>query len=227
MATLYLTEQQALVKKDGDTLLVSLPADKATGRPKKDVRVPLMKIDRVVVQGNATLTSPAIAALMERRAEITFLDLYGRYQGHLTPAFSKNGQLRLAQTAAHVDPARQVALARAFVLGKAANMRTMLLRANRKRENEALATARTEAAKIIASARADIQKDLDAATAKADAEISAKAAESEKRISEIRAGALEAVEAVAKDTARELVAALGGTADAKSVTAAVAARLKG
>ena len=93
--------------------------------------------------------------------------------------------------------------------------------------NEALATARTEAAKIIASARADIQKDLDAATAKADAEISAKAAESEKRISEIRAGALEAVEAVAKDTARELVAALGGTADAKSVTAAVAARLKG
>ena len=93
--------------------------------------------------------------------------------------------------------------------------------------NEALATARTEAAKIIASARADIQKDLDAATAKADAEISAKAAESEKRISEIRAGALEAVEAVAQDTARELVAALGGSADAKSVTAAVAARLKG
>jgi F-type H+-transporting ATPase subunit b len=93
--------------------------------------------------------------------------------------------------------------------------------------NEALATARTEAAKIIASARADIQKDLDAATAKADAEITAKASESEKRISEIRAGALEAVEAVAKDTARELVAALGGTADAKSVTAAVAARLKG
>lgn len=139
MATLYLTEQQALVKKDGDTLLVSLPADKATGRPKKDVRVPLMKIDRVVVQGNATLTSPAIAALMERRAEITFLNQYGRFQGHLTPAFSKNGQLRLAQTAAHMDPARQLALARAFVLGKAANMRTMLLRANRKRQNEALA----------------------------------------------------------------------------------------
>ena len=141
MATLYLTEQQALVKKDGDTLLVCLPADKEAGRPKRDVRVPLMKIDRVVVQGNATLTSPAIAALLERQAEITFLDLYGRFQGHLAPAFSKNGQLRLAQTAAHVDPARQLALARAFVLGKAANMRTMLLRANRKRDNEALASA--------------------------------------------------------------------------------------
>jgi F-type H+-transporting ATPase subunit b len=69
--------------------------------------------------------------------------------------------------------------------------------------------ARTEAAKIVAAAKADIQKDLDAATAKADAEISAKAAESEKKIAEIRAGALEAVDAVAKDTAEELVAASG------------------
>ncbi len=93
--------------------------------------------------------------------------------------------------------------------------------------NEALATARAEAAKIVAAARADIQKDLDAATAKADAEIAVKAAEAEGKIAEIRAGAMEAVEAVAKDTAKELVAALGGSADARAVTAAVSARLKG
>ena len=93
--------------------------------------------------------------------------------------------------------------------------------------NEALATARAEAAKIVAAAKADIQKDLDAATAKADAEIAARAADSEGKIAEIRAGALEAVEAVAKDTARELVTALGGSADARAVTAAVSARLKG
>ena len=92
--------------------------------------------------------------------------------------------------------------------------------------NDALAKARSEAAKIVAEARAEIQKDLDAATAKADAEISAKAAESEARIADIRAGALEAVTEVAKDTAKELVAALGGKADARSVTAAVTARLK-
>ena len=93
--------------------------------------------------------------------------------------------------------------------------------------NEALATARAEAAKIVAAAKADIQKDLDAATARADAEISAKAVESEKRISEIRAGAMDAVDAVAKDTAAALVSALGGSVDAKAVSAAVAARLKG
>lgn len=93
--------------------------------------------------------------------------------------------------------------------------------------NDALATARGEAAKIVASAKADIQKDLDVATAKADAEISAKAVESEMKITEIKASALDAITEVAKDTARELVAVLGGKADAKSITAAVTARLKG
>ncbi len=93
--------------------------------------------------------------------------------------------------------------------------------------NEALATARTEAAKIVAAAKAEIQKDLDQATVKADAEIGARVTESEAKIAEIRAGAEEAVQAVAKDTAKELVAALGGSADARSVTAAITARLKG
>jgi F-type H+-transporting ATPase subunit b len=93
--------------------------------------------------------------------------------------------------------------------------------------NDALANARTEAAKIVAQAKAEIQKDLDAATAKADAEIAAKAAESEKTIAGIRDGAAAAVAEVAKDVAAELVAALGAGADAKAVTAAVTARLKG
>ncbi len=93
--------------------------------------------------------------------------------------------------------------------------------------NEALANARSEAAKIIAAAKADIQADLNKAIAKADAEIAAKTAESAARIDEIRAGAMAAVETVAKDTAAELVGALGGTANSAAISAAVAARLKG
>ena len=93
--------------------------------------------------------------------------------------------------------------------------------------NQALIDARTEAGKIVAAARIEIQMDLDVATAKADAEISAKTAESSKRIEEIRAGAVASVTEVAKDTAAAIVAALGGKADAKSVVAAVSARLKG
>lgn len=93
--------------------------------------------------------------------------------------------------------------------------------------NQALADARAEAQKIIADAKAEIQSDLDAATAKADAEIAARAAESEKAIAEIRDNALQSVSEVAKDTASEIVSALGRSADAKAIADAVAARMKG
>ncbi|MEO1138452.1 MAG: F0F1 ATP synthase subunit B' [Pseudomonadota bacterium] len=93
--------------------------------------------------------------------------------------------------------------------------------------NKALADARAQAQEIIAEAKAEIKAELDAATAKADAEIAAKAAEGEKAIAEIRSGAMESVKDVAKDTAKELVAAMGGKADARSITSAVNARLKG
>ncbi|WP_299876367.1 F0F1 ATP synthase subunit B' [uncultured Sulfitobacter sp.] len=93
--------------------------------------------------------------------------------------------------------------------------------------NKALVDARAEAQRIVAETKAEIQADLDTAIAKADGEIAAKAAESQKAIEEIRAGAMDSVKVVAKDTAKEIIAAMGGKADAKTVTAAVTARMKG
>jgi len=93
--------------------------------------------------------------------------------------------------------------------------------------NKALADARLEAGRIVAQARSDIQSELDIATAKADAEIAAKAAESEVAIGEIRKNAMASVKDVAKATAKEIVSAMGGKADAKTVTAAVSSRMKG
>lgn len=92
---------------------------------------------------------------------------------------------------------------------------------------QALADARSEAARIIAGAKAGIQQDLAAAMAKADLDLSAKAAEAEGRIAEIRDSAIASVTEVAQDTAAALVAALGGKADAATVSAAVMTRLKG
>ena len=92
---------------------------------------------------------------------------------------------------------------------------------------KALADARAEAQRISGETKAKIQADLDVAIEKADASIAAKAAESEAAIAEIRAGALVAVAEVAKDTAAEIVATMGGTADAKTVDDAVSARMKG
>ncbi len=91
----------------------------------------------------------------------------------------------------------------------------------------ALAEARAEAGKIAAAAKAEIQAELDAAQARADAEIAAKAAESEAAIAGIRAGAVEAVKQVARDSAGEILGSMGFKADAKAISAAVDARMKG
>lgn len=93
--------------------------------------------------------------------------------------------------------------------------------------DKALADARAEAGRIANETRAAMQADVDEAIAKADAEIAARTAESEKAISEIRANAIESIEAVAKDTTGPLVAALGGQADEATINAAVDAQLKG
>ncbi|MEI4197464.1 F0F1 ATP synthase subunit B' [Roseovarius sp. E0-M6] len=93
--------------------------------------------------------------------------------------------------------------------------------------NKALSDARAEAQSIIAEAKAEIQADLDDATAKADAEIAAKTAEGEKKIAEIRESAQDSIKDVAKDTAKEILTMMGGKADARTVTAAVNARMKG
>lgn len=91
----------------------------------------------------------------------------------------------------------------------------------------ALNEARSAAQAIAAEARAEIQSELDDALAKADAEIAAKASESAAAIEAIKATSLSDIETIAKDVAGDLVTALGSSADAKSIDAAVTARLKG
>jgi len=131
MTTLYLTEQRSFVRKDGDTLVVQIPADEEKGTEKRKVRVPLVKVDQVVVMGDSTISTPALLALLEQKADVCFCSYYGDFRGRLAPGFSKNSLLRLEQHRAHQDPARSLPLARAFVQGKLANQRTLLLRSNR------------------------------------------------------------------------------------------------
>src|SRR5450759_1217930 len=82
MPTLYLTEDYALVRRDGeDSLLVQIPEKKgkngAVLSPARKEHVPLIKIDEVVVLGEVTLTASAIHLLLERDVEITYLSHFG------------------------------------------------------------------------------------------------------------------------------------------------------
>src|SRR5450755_4696446 len=146
MPTLYLTEEYALVRRDGeDTLLVQIPEkrgkDGATPAPARKEHIPLIKIDEVVVLGEITMTASAIHMLLERNIEITFLGHYGQFKGRLSPPFSKNAILRLAQYRAHQDMTTRCELARRFVIGKLSNQRTMLQRYNRRQTDAEMSQA--------------------------------------------------------------------------------------
>ncbi|HEY6542933.1 MAG TPA: type I-D CRISPR-associated endonuclease Cas1d [Ktedonobacteraceae bacterium] len=136
MPPLYLTEEYALVRRETENmLLVEVPARQAKdgikATPARNERVPLNKVDEVIVLGEITLTASALHLLLERDIEITFLGRYGQFKGRLSPPFSKNSLLRLAQYRAHQDMVKRCELARRFVMGKLANQRQRLLRYNR------------------------------------------------------------------------------------------------
>ncbi len=119
-----------------DCLLIQVPEKRGEGgtviAPAFKKRIPLVKVDDVVVVGEVTMTSSALHMLLEKNIEIHFLGYYGQFKGRLTPGLSKNSLLRMAQHRAHNDLCKRGELARRFVTGKLSNQRTMLQRSNRK-----------------------------------------------------------------------------------------------
>lgn len=156
MPTLYLTEEYALVRRDGDDcLLVQIPErrvkDGATPSPARKERIPLIKIDEVVVLGEVTLTASAVYVLLERDIEITYLGHYGQFKGRLSPPFSKNAILRMAQYRAHADMSKRCELARRFVIGKLSNQRQRLQRYNRTHRDAEVSQAVEQLTNLLSS----------------------------------------------------------------------------
>src|SRR6266550_5919772 len=138
--TLYLTEEYSFVRRDSeDMLLVQIPErrgkDGSAPSPARKEHIPLVKIDEVVVLGEVTMTASALHLLLERNIEVTFLSQYGQFKGRLSPPFSKNAILRMAQYRAHTDMSMRCELARRFVIGKLSNQRTMLQRYQRRQSD--------------------------------------------------------------------------------------------
>lgn len=132
MATLYLNEQQSIVKKRDGYLIVQYP-------DRRKVEVPLIKVTQVVVSGDVTLTTPALHTLLDMGIEVCFLSFYGQFRGRLSPPVARNALIRHEQYRAHTDQHKALAVAQACVRGKLENMRTMLLRANRSLQDDDIA----------------------------------------------------------------------------------------
>ena len=127
MSTLYLTQQDSVLRKEDERLKVTLKGETL-------LDLPMLKVSEVVVMGRVTVTPYTVAALMERNVHLTYLTEHGRYIGRIEPAFSKNSLLRRAQYATSFDEHRTLSLAKGFVAGKLANLRVTLLRAARNTE---------------------------------------------------------------------------------------------
>ena len=124
MATLYLTQQGATLRKEQNRLVVEYE-DRVIAEMHD------FKVERVVVFGNVQLTSQAIAFLLDRGIDTAFLSMRGRLKGRLAPLESKNSLLRLQQYERIRDPRFTLAVAQALVTGKIANCRELLARHQR------------------------------------------------------------------------------------------------
>jgi len=128
MSILYLTEQQATVSKEGGRLII-----KKEGAVAHTVH--LFKLEQVVLFGNIYLTPAAIRHLLREGIDTAFMTRQGRYLGRLQAALGKNILLRREQFRKMEDVNFCLKTARSIVKGKLANLRTVLMRLNREREN--------------------------------------------------------------------------------------------
>lgn len=148
MATLYVTEIGAQVRKVGERLVLVKGQDVLE-------EIPLPEIDQVVMMGQSvSLTTAALFALTRRGVDIVYLTGAGRQAAHVTGPEHKHGRLRHLQALMVAQPQQTLALAGAMVQGKINNQRALARRHVERDPSAAQALAGMDAmARRIAQAR--------------------------------------------------------------------------
>lgn len=132
MHALAITEQGIHVHIEGEMLLL---------RQAEQVlrRVRLAEINELLLFGRIEVSSAAVAALMRRKVDVVYLTRQGYFRARLVGAGSPSAALRLEQLRRALDPAFCVRVARAVAFGKVWHQRQILLRAQRRLQDEELA----------------------------------------------------------------------------------------
>jgi CRISPR-associated protein Cas1 len=121
MRVLYVVEQGAVLRRAGELLLVERDRETLA-------RVPLLRLQLVLLFGNVHVTTPTLATLLERGIELVLLTADGEYRGRLVGPESGSAELRVRQLEAARDEEFALELARRFVRGKLRNQGVLLLR---------------------------------------------------------------------------------------------------
>lgn len=124
MPALYITQHGDVLRHRQKRLMVERNGQEIA-------TMPLAHVERVVLLGNAVITTPTIKFLLYHGVDVVFLTENGAYCGRLTGPFARDGELRRRQYAASLHPELALQLAKDCVGGKLRNMRTQLLRYRR------------------------------------------------------------------------------------------------
>ena len=124
--TLYVTTQGAYISKEGENLLIRL--DDQTRR-----QFPVHTLGGLVCFGNVSLSPFALGLCGQNGVTVSMLTEQGRFLARMEGPISGNVLLRRAQYRASDSPEASAAVAKAFIMAKVANARTVLLRAQRDR----------------------------------------------------------------------------------------------
>jgi CRISPR-associated protein Cas1 len=124
MSVVYITQQGAVLSKEGERLIVTHEGVTLLDQP-------LLHVSQVVLFGNIMVTAPAASLLLKKQIEVVFLSLRGRYKGRLQPELSRTVELRKQQYLRAEDPAFRLAVAKALVRGKIRNATHFCLRQRR------------------------------------------------------------------------------------------------
>lgn len=125
MSTVYVVEAGARLEKEHGRLLVTLHDEVI-------LRVPISRVSRVVLVGQAGATTPALHALLATGIPLALISRGGKLLGQLTPPMPGNILLRRAQYGHDGDDEFGLRLARAIVGGKLRNQRTVAARLARR-----------------------------------------------------------------------------------------------
>jgi CRISPR-associated endonuclease Cas1 len=122
--TLFVTTQGAYLAKEGETVVVRV---ESTTR----LQLPIHTIGGIVCFGQISCSPYLMGFCAERGVALTFLTEHGRFLARVQGAVSGNVLLRREQYRWADDLARSADVARAVIIGKIANCRTVLQRALR------------------------------------------------------------------------------------------------
>ncbi|RMG21470.1 MAG: CRISPR-associated endonuclease Cas1 [Methanobacteriota archaeon] len=126
MATLYLIEQNSILRKRGNRLLVCKrpPASRRYSAVlQKDIirDLPAADVDHVMLFGNIQVTTSALHLLLEKGIELAIFKYGGELLGQLTPPMGKNIPLRIRQFECYRDPEFILGFSRDIVSAKIKN----------------------------------------------------------------------------------------------------------